>query len=243
MVTDADLSHIAEPLRHLAVPIDSLTLDPSNARKHDERNLASCRERSNRRLGEYVNCLHCRGAFYRRKSESTRRFCSAACANTHKTRYPKSQRLCAVCGGIFLANDKPFSNSKGRYCSLPCRNKGYLGMYHGAAAHGHRGHRPGWRSIAQRHLAQDNRFCVLCGAGTGRRLSVHHIEPYRVAHNNDTLNLVTACSECHPRLERISDRIAVLPADLRTIAVAIVGAHLDDWWCVHQGRRLIQEAS
>ncbi len=34
-----DLSHIAEPLRHLAVPLGDLTLDPSNARTHDDRNL------------------------------------------------------------------------------------------------------------------------------------------------------------------------------------------------------------
>jgi len=33
------LDHIAEPLRPLAVHIDSLTLDPANARTHDERNL------------------------------------------------------------------------------------------------------------------------------------------------------------------------------------------------------------
>ena len=35
----ADLSHIAEPLRHLAVPVESLVLDPDNARRHPERNL------------------------------------------------------------------------------------------------------------------------------------------------------------------------------------------------------------
>jgi hypothetical protein len=41
MVQDAHtskLAHIAEPLRHLAVPVESLTLDPANARKHDQRN-------------------------------------------------------------------------------------------------------------------------------------------------------------------------------------------------------------
>lgn len=32
-------AHIAEQLRHLAIPITSLVLDPSNARKHGERNL------------------------------------------------------------------------------------------------------------------------------------------------------------------------------------------------------------
>ncbi len=35
------LSHIAEPLRHLAVPIETLVLDPANARVHDEKNLAA----------------------------------------------------------------------------------------------------------------------------------------------------------------------------------------------------------
>jgi ParB-like chromosome segregation protein Spo0J len=38
-ITDASLAHIAPPLRSLAVPIDSLTLDPANARTHDQKNL------------------------------------------------------------------------------------------------------------------------------------------------------------------------------------------------------------
>ena len=39
MTKQVDLSHIAEPLRKLAVPIAGLKLDPRNARSHDERNL------------------------------------------------------------------------------------------------------------------------------------------------------------------------------------------------------------
>ena len=35
--------YIVEALRHLAVPLDSLTLDPGNTRLHDERNLAEIR--------------------------------------------------------------------------------------------------------------------------------------------------------------------------------------------------------
>lgn len=38
-----DLSHIAEPLRHLAVPIQCLALDPANARVHSAENLAAIR--------------------------------------------------------------------------------------------------------------------------------------------------------------------------------------------------------
>ena len=37
--TDHDLSHIAEGLRSLAVPVDDLVHDPANARTHNERNL------------------------------------------------------------------------------------------------------------------------------------------------------------------------------------------------------------
>lgn len=37
----AELSYIAEALRPLAVPIESLTPDPRNARKHGDRNLAA----------------------------------------------------------------------------------------------------------------------------------------------------------------------------------------------------------
>lgn len=38
-----DLSHIAEGLRYLAKPLDQLLPDPHNARRHDERNLATIR--------------------------------------------------------------------------------------------------------------------------------------------------------------------------------------------------------
>lgn len=38
-VADPDLSHIAEPLRSLAVGIRAITPDPKNARRHDEANL------------------------------------------------------------------------------------------------------------------------------------------------------------------------------------------------------------
>lgn len=36
----ADLSYIPQPIRHLARPIDELTLDPANVRKHSDRNIA-----------------------------------------------------------------------------------------------------------------------------------------------------------------------------------------------------------
>lgn len=48
-----DLSYIAEGLRSLALPIASLTLDPANARKHPERNLAAV-ENSLRRFGQRI---------------------------------------------------------------------------------------------------------------------------------------------------------------------------------------------
>lgn len=47
----SDLSYIAEPLRAFAVPIDSVVLDPKNARKHGEENLKAI-ESSLRRFGQ-----------------------------------------------------------------------------------------------------------------------------------------------------------------------------------------------
>jgi DNA modification methylase len=41
--TEADLSHIVESLRSLAVPIDSIDLDPANARKHPTENIEAIR--------------------------------------------------------------------------------------------------------------------------------------------------------------------------------------------------------
>jgi hypothetical protein len=41
--TPPDLSHIAEPLRPLAVPLHTLTPDPANARKHPDRNIIAIR--------------------------------------------------------------------------------------------------------------------------------------------------------------------------------------------------------
>lgn len=39
-----DLSYIIEPLRQFAVPLDSIIVDPQNARKHDAKNLGSIRD-------------------------------------------------------------------------------------------------------------------------------------------------------------------------------------------------------
>jgi len=41
MIAAPEFIHIAEPLRHLAVPIGSLVPDASNARRHDEKNVAA----------------------------------------------------------------------------------------------------------------------------------------------------------------------------------------------------------
>jgi heterodisulfide reductase subunit B len=241
-ISSDNLTHIAEPLRHLAVPVESLTLDPANARKHDQRNLDPIKGRrgtgTRPRRGQTVACQCCGTTFYRRPCEENRRFCSLKCANTSRRRHPRFVRTCPSCFKSFETPLRPRSNSVGRYCSFECRNKGYLGKYHGKPAYGCASHRRGWARIRKRHIAANNDFCVACGTRSGRRLQVHHIEPYRLSANNDSGNLVTACTKCHARLERISERIAAMPPSLRPVAVAVVAAHLEDRWCVFQGRRL-----
>jgi hypothetical protein len=281
-----DLSHIAAGLRGLAVPCDSLTLDPANARRHPAKNLEAVRaslrvygqrkplvvnrrtsavEAGNgtleaaqgqvndprmghhqrepwqprpwRRTGEFVSCGYCGTAYYQRRSESGRRYCSPGCANAARAVYAKQTRVCASCGREFAFTPKPRSNSAGRYCSLHCRNAGYLGCYHGRPARYVGGHRPGWASLSRSFRRGGNDFCAICGR-SDCRLAVHHIEPYRVARDNRDVNLVTLCPRHHGLMERVSERIATWPESARRRAVLVIQGLLCDQYHLLLGLRL-----
>lgn len=192
-----------------------------------------------RMTGEMVQCLQCNAAIYKRPSERSRQFCSRACAANHKRRYAKTMKTCGHCGKAFLYSPKPASNTPGTYCSLKCRNAGYLGKFHGKPARNVRTNRPGWASVSRRFRANDNQFCSRCGA-TGGRLAVHHVDPYWRSKNNDPQNLVTLCPPCHGKMEMLSEKLATLPSQKREAAVAIIQARLHDLWHIHQGRRMLK---
>jgi len=116
-----------------------------------------------------------------------------------------------------------------------------VGKYGNRPAYGLHGYRSGWRSIRNRHIKKDNDFCTLCGIRYQHRLSVHHIEPYRVSKNNSCENLVTVCSKCHPKLEKLSVIIADLPESKRRATSLMVASALEDLWHLYQGRHLLSE--
>lgn len=67
---DPDLSYIVAPLRPLAVPIESLVTDPTNARMHDERNLTTI-DRSMARFGQRTPLVVQRDGMIVRKGNGT----------------------------------------------------------------------------------------------------------------------------------------------------------------------------
>ena len=69
--------------------------------------------------GTYRQCLRCSTRFWNYLS-TNKRCCSTQCANDCKRRYPKETRHCLECSKPFLVNEKPFSNSSGRFCSRNC---------------------------------------------------------------------------------------------------------------------------
>ncbi len=186
--------------------------------------------RPGRKTGQDVSCLQCGVEFYRRRCEPTKRFCSATCGNTSRRRKPRVTRACLVCSAGFTVVLNAAISNHGRYCSVACRIE--------STRRPHRpGKRAGWRTARKHFFNANNDFCCRCGRRDGR-LAVHHIEPYRVGGPHKRYNLVTLCIRCHPVEERISDRIATLPPDLRQAAALIVKANMMDLWHIHQGRRL-----
>jgi hypothetical protein len=57
----------------------------------------------------------------------------------------------------------------------------------------------GWRGIRVQVRRRDGNKCRICG--NTERLSVHHIIPWRLTHDNSFSNLITLCGTCHPKVE------------------------------------------
>lgn len=181
---------------------------------------ASNRPKPSMKLGEMVPCEACGKTYYRRPSESNKRACSKSCGYSLRRAYPIEQRTCLHCGRHFAFSIKPHSNSSGTYCSFECRNLGYKGYHHGRPSYGWRWHRSGWRVTRRQFKANGNDACKSCGQADGK-LSVHHIEPYRVSRNDDFSNLVTLCTKCHGAAESLSDWIEGLTACRRPGAIRV----------------------
>lgn len=58
-----------------------------------------------------------------------------------------------------------------------------------------------WRKRRVECYKKDGYRCQVCGT-FGKRLSAHHIIPWRISHNDNLENLITVCCKCHNKLER-----------------------------------------
>lgn len=70
-------------------------------------------------------CLHCGQSFAVRVREAETRpckFCSVACARTHRRLENEVTRVCATCGKTFVVQSYEMHDRPRKYCSLECRN-------------------------------------------------------------------------------------------------------------------------
>lgn len=199
--------------------------------------LSEANPRLNRRTGHDQKCLRCENVFWKRKSDHGRMFCSSVCGNSSRRKYEKRDHICKSCNKIFVFSEKPRSNSVGNYCSLKCRNDGYVK----ATKSPTHTNRTRWKFLRNNYVKL-NDFCNICGQKP-KRIEVHHIEPYRISMNDDLSNLVALCHKCHSKEEIKSKVIARLPAKIRQLVIAIKQAHFHDAWHLYKGRELENRTS
>lgn len=71
-----------------------------------------------------------------------------------------------------------------------------------------------WESHRKKILSRDGYECVFCGMDDdlhtrafGRGLHIHHIIPRREYGTDSKENLMTVCTQCHRKIEAISDHL------------------------------------
>lgn len=153
---------------------------------------------------EPVECETCGKVFYKKRAERESRpthYCSIECYRTYQRQGMVDTKICPVCGKAFIPSGYGEMRRNQMYCSHECKGLAHRGENNPAWLGGHPAYRgPDWPTIRKRVLILDKHQCVLCGTQKG--LNVHHIEPYRIAQNNDVSNLATLCDRCHGIADR-----------------------------------------
>lgn len=157
---------------------------------------------------EQVNCQTCGASFFKKRAERLNKpmhFCSIACYRVYQRQTMVVSKICPVCENEFTPSGFGQMRQRQVYCSHECKGVAHRGENNHAWLGGHPMYRgPNWPALKQQVVQLDNGQCVLCGASNG--LNVHHIEPYRIAQNNDYSNLATLCDTCHGNADRDYNR-------------------------------------
>ena len=147
-------------------------------------------------------CLECSKRFNPGRQRAV--YCSGECVARSQRR---ADYICDQCGQSFHKERKNTNKSTLRFCGVVCRNIHIRGNRHpnwvSNREHLTNDRGPGWDDIAESIRQRDRYMCQRCGLKQTdqRRLDVHHIEPYRISHNNHPDNLITLCNHCHKIVE------------------------------------------
>jgi hypothetical protein len=103
------------------------------------------------------------------------------------------------------------SNSSANFCSKACYHR-WLCKPGRATGRGSQ-----WRQ-SRLHAIARAPFCAKCG--TLQRLEVHHIVPFRMTHDNRSINLIPLCKRCHKHVESILNDVLMTGLPGRYILLA-----------------------
>lgn len=130
---------------------------------------------------------------------------------------------CDFCGDTTTQQKNQHSRSEHHFCKEGCRlewlenRSGENSPLWKGGVNGYRG--PSWNKQRQKAYDRDNGQCQDCGIEEedhilkyGYRPHVHHTIPYRCFDDhetaNQTSNLITLCTICHPKHERWANYVA-----------------------------------
>jgi hypothetical protein len=164
------------------------------------------------KTGKFHPCLKCGNEFWQyRHLDGKQRFCSHLCASDFKRKYEKSTRSCANCQGDFTANDRPFSNSTGKYCSRNCKiadqTTGVNIIFKPTKAAANAGY--AIRAAVKRRQIEKPTCCENCGVSN---------RPIQAAHYNyvEKLRVRWLCRPCHAAWDYSDPKGGAVRIDLRS---------------------------
>lgn len=192
--------------------------------------------------GVKTTCQNCGNSFradpYRARDASRRDFCSCDCMGKWRSenfvgkdatnwRGGGVEVKCQHCGDSFQVKQAKYESDDPRsavkYCSIECRNAGFVGRYGGESNPRWKGgefsYGPGWNSSTKDFIRERDGFrCHSCGMSENEHqsrgcqsLHVHHICGARESTNpavyNAPRNLVLLCVWCHRKWEKHSPTI------------------------------------
>ena len=161
------------------------------------------------RTGKNKKCENCDSIFYVCASVERRakpRFCSSKCYVASRWGNRKERRICVVCESVFIEA----RGTLRKCCSRNCRIKRHAYNNTAEKSRFWRGGKCApyigeWKQRRIEALQRDGFICVTCGSGD--RIQVHHIIPYRYSMSHAITNLKTLCRSCHSREEYAVNKV------------------------------------